>query len=202
MTALHSFIQAAASYWGVPVDQLTHGSTIDATTGDIEVVLRVAVNQADLAGIAVRMQRMATEAAVDEAQAKPQVAYGPLTDGVLRTAYNGLPTAERSKHGSFAKFKAYMGAPDSWDYGQHRVDAINAGLLPGGPGNTTPEPVELPPHAYVPGRALTEQQKAMAVGMNERGEYAMDPADLTEQQRAQYGAGVTSNADDFGGLPG
>lgn len=185
MTALHDFIQAAASYYGVPLDQLTEGSTLDTAQGDIELVLRVALTPEDVSSIAARMQRMALERKVDEAQAAEAAkrAAAGRTRHELRKAYNSLTRAERSAYGSFAKYAAAHGAVDLF---------------------ATPEVVEkaeLPPHVWLERGEVTEQQKAMAVGMDEKGRYAVDPADLTEQQRAQH-LGVTSDAADFGGLPG
>jgi hypothetical protein len=185
MTALHDFIRAAASYYGLPQDQLNEGSDIDTSRGDIEVVLRIALSSADVTAIGKRMEVLRVEAESDArvaAQQAQQAAQDAPSDAELREEYNALSLAERSRYGSFARFRASYGAGDPY------VSA-NVGDLPG---KTTPEyvvlsvpsdKVELPTVVWLDRSEVTEQQKAMAIGVDEKGRYGVDPQDLTELQR-------------------
>lgn len=156
MTALHNFIRAAASYYGVPVGQLTEGCAIDSSTGEFEVVLRFALTPDDLAGVAKRMATMLQEQAVDEAIAAQQAEHKAMP---TRADWDMLTAAERSAYGSFARFKAQYVPPV--------------------------EKVELPAHVWLERGEATPTQMSMAVGMDEKGRVAVDPADLTNEQRAK-----------------
>jgi hypothetical protein len=105
MTALTNFIRAAASYFGVPLDQLTEGCAIDSSTGEFEVVLRVALTPDDLKGIAGRMEAMLVDA-----QAEPEVLEAILpSNEELRKRWDALCPGDRSAFGSFAVFKTKWG---------------------------------------------------------------------------------------------
>lgn len=161
MTALTDFMVAAASYMGLPDGQVLEGSTVDASSGDLELVLRVSVTADDLVGIGKRMGVLMAQKAVDDAQrVKAWVDAPELTNEELRAAWQALEPSEQSRHGSFGRYKLH----------------IEHGTMPLGD-------LELPAHVWMHGNALTEQQKAMAVGMDEKGRYAMDPDDLTGSQR-------------------
>jgi hypothetical protein len=180
MTALHDFIRASASYFGLPLDQLTEGSTLDTTRGDMEVVLRVALMPSDVAEIAERMQRMALEAAVDaqvaRQQAEAEVAATPSREA-MREVWNMLHPSLQSRYGSFHRY----------------VASVEAGMVPTTEKPTAPpdlgpgpedEPVTIPTVVWVHPSAATEQQKMMAIGVNEHGYIGLDPADLTPEQAA------------------
>ena len=175
MNAFHNFIRAAASYYGVPVDQLTEGCSIDSSTGEFEVVLRLVVTPEDLAGIGKRMDTMMREAQVDEAVAQRATERETTlpSDEELRELYNALHPATRSHFGSFARYKA------QWHESTQALLGIEGAL-------DVARKVELPAHVWVPARELTDQQRAMAVGVDDAtNRYAMDPADLTAEQRAK-----------------
>lgn len=172
MTALHNFIRAAASYYGVPVDQLTEGCAVDSSTGEFEVVLRFAVSPDDLAGIGKRMEVMMRETEVDQAiadkaaaQAQEHAGAAVVSDKVLRERYNALPAHQKSAFGSFAKYKA------KWN-----ESALAAQVKQG---------VALPEHVWIDGRELTNQQIALAMSSDARGRFAMDPNDLIPEQLAK-----------------
>lgn len=101
MTALTNFIRAAASYFGVPVDQLMEGSTIDASQGAFDVLLRVALTPDDLKGIAGRMEAMLVDAHAEVEEPQPP----EPSNEELRTLWDSLPGNQRSAFGSFAVFK-------------------------------------------------------------------------------------------------
>lgn len=164
MNALITFVHAAASYYGVPVEQLTEGSGIATDKGDFEIVLRFKLEPTDLAGVMQRMQEMrAAEQIAQEQTARVQAAQpDPPTDEELRAAYNALGPKEKSYYGSFARYKV-MG-----DYGVH----------------VAADPVGLPKVVWLQRGEATEQQKAMAIGVDEKGRIGVDPDDLTEEQRA------------------
>jgi hypothetical protein len=178
MTALHDFIRASASYFGLPLDQLTVGSTLDTTNGDMEVVLRVALLPSDVAEIAQRMERMALEARVDAqvAQRKAEVPAPPPRE-VMREAYRNLSSAERSAYGSFHRYVQEHGGPDPF---ATEPDPVPDPFAP----DPSLEPVEIPKVVWLHPNAATEQQKAMAIGVNEHGYIGLDPADLTPEQAA------------------
>jgi hypothetical protein len=173
MTALHDFIRASASYFGLPVDQLTEGSTLDTTRGDMEVVLRVALLPNDVAEIAQRMERMALEARVDAQVAEQQAAAQVIpTRDQMRDAYNALTPSERSAYGSFYRYCV----------------AVGMGVTdPYVPSAEPEEKVEIPKVVWLDRSEATEQQKVMAVGVDERGRYGMDADDLTYEQRKARG---------------
>lgn len=107
MNALSDFLVATASYFGLPDGVVVEGSTVDASSGDLEVVLRVQLKPDDLVGIGKRMAVLMTQKAVDDAQAAKVGAEvaGPSNEA-LRAAWQALGPSERSGFGSFAKFKA------------------------------------------------------------------------------------------------
>lgn len=183
MNALVTFVHAAASYYGVPVEQLTEGSGIATDKGDFELVLRFKLEPTDLAGIMQRMQQMRAAEQIAEEQAARVQAMQPeaRSDAELRAEYQALPPDARSRYGSFARYKAGLPIGDltAADF----IEPIKAGALPGGPFHTTPEPVELPQVVWLERGEATEQQKAMAIGVDEKGRIGVDPDDLTEEQR-------------------
>lgn len=156
-----SFLVAAASYFGLPDDQVMQGSTVEAgADGSLDVVLRVALTPDDIAGIAGRMKVLA------EAQPEPVYAETEVpTREQLREQYNALSKQERSHYGSF----------------HHYV--VSTGLLD--PYRAT-DKVDLPAHVYLSPAQATSQQKAMAVGRDEKGNYAIAVEDLSHEQKADH----------------
>lgn len=165
MSALNDFIVAAASYFGLPDSRVTEGSTIDDRDGEMGLILRIALTPDEVVGIGKRMGVLLSEKAVDDAQrAKVGVEVHLPSNVELRAAWTALTRAERSAYGSFGVFKVKWNAAEE-DVGK----------------------AEVPPHVYVPGLELTEQQKMLSVGYDTTtGKYAMDPADLTPEQIAEH----------------
>lgn len=165
--ALNDFVVAAGSYFGLPEGRVVHGSTVETQDGDMVLVVRMVLTTDDVVGIGKRMGVMALEAKVDEVQATAaHFGVEPPSRDTLRAMYNQLPAHQRSAFGSFAKYVAAYGEADAY------AQALDK--------------AELPAHVWVPSRELTTQQRAMAVGTVEDGSrYAMDPADLTEEQRVR-----------------
>lgn len=188
MSTLQDFILASASYFGIPAEQIMDGSTIDASQGDFDVVLRVSLTPDDLKGVAGRMATMLLDRKADEAVAFSAPAEAGPPDGMLREAYGNLTKAERSRHGSFARFKAYAQTGIRRDVVGEVPAPVQAGLAPG---EALELPVrvglDLPAHVWFEGSQLTEQQKMLSVGRDTAGLYAMAPEDLTDEQRAQVG---------------
>jgi hypothetical protein len=160
--------------------RLTVGSTLDTTNGDMEVVLRVALLPSDVAEIAQRMERMALEAAVDAQVAQQQAAaaqakvkasddHPARVRDALRKEFNGLTDGQRSVFGSFHNFIQHraQGLPDPWTMAPPE------------------EPVTIPTVVWLEKGEATEQQRAMAIGIDAEGRYGVDPDDLTYEQRAR-----------------
>ena len=175
MSAFNDFIIAAGAYFGIPDDQLMQGSTVDVSTGELEVVLRVALTSENVTAIGQLMARMALEAKVDaqvaQAKAVAEAEAAVMSDeekrAALRVEYNDLPERARSAYGSFHRFL------------QARAGLINDPYVP--------EPVAIPDVVWLEHGEATDQQKAMAVGMDAKGHYGVDPADLTPEQKAKRG---------------
>jgi hypothetical protein len=179
MTALHDFIRASASYFGLPLDQLTVGSTLDTSNGDMEVVLRVALLPSDVAEIAQRMERMALEARVDaqvaERNAQAEAAKVPSRD-VLRAMYNSLSEADQSRYGSFHNYVQAQGFPDPYP--------AMRDTLPG----PSEEPVTIPTVVWLErGEATAYQAQGCAIGVDAQGRIGVAPEDLTPDQKAARG---------------
>lgn len=170
---LKDFIAGAASYFGLPVDQVVEGK-VHTEHGCIEVVLHVQVTADDLAGIAGRMKAMAEVPPVPHHTPQPAAP----TDAELREEYNTLTKADRSRFGAFHRYKAW------------RMD--------GGP-EQQQATIDLPPHVYLAAGECTAQQRAMAIGQDEKGQYAIAVEDLTEAQRIEHVPGYEGSLG--GGLP-
>lgn len=176
MSAFNDFIIAAGAYFGIPDDQLMQGSTVDVSTGEMEVVLRVALTSENVTAIGQLMARMALEAKVDaqvaQAKAEAEAEAAAMSDEdqrmALRAEYNALTASERSAYGSFYRF----------------LQVRMAGLIND---PYVPEPVAIPDVVWLEHGEATEQQRYMAVGLDEKGRVGVDPADLTEEQRAKRG---------------
>lgn len=182
MNALIDFVNAAASHFGLPSDQLTHGSGISTENGDFELVIRLKLTPENVIGIGKRMAVLATEARVDAELARQQ-APQPPSDADLRLVYNAMSEGERSHWGSFNRFKQGMGMGDAYTANLHAVtEAVMSGLIDG------PAPVEVPPVVWLDSNEATDQQKAMAVGYDVTTDrYGVDPGDLTAEQLAKRG---------------
>lgn len=110
--ALTNFIRAAASYFSVPVDQLTQGCAIDSSTGEFEVVLRFVLTPDDLKGIAGRMEAML---AMEKARQEPEGLEAIMpSNEELRAEWQNMTGVQRSPFGSFAKYRQSRGLPDPY----------------------------------------------------------------------------------------
>lgn len=176
MSALNDFVVAAGSYFGLPEDRVVSGSTLDVSQGQMTLVLCIDLTTDDVVGIAKRAGVMTLEAQVDAAQAAKDVAVAaPLSRDQLRAMYNGLPAHQRSAFGSFAKYVATYRQADPYADDKAAIEAtLNKG--------------QIPAHVWIDPHELTSTQAAMAIGMDPTtGTYAMDPADLTQEQRTRLG---------------
>lgn len=161
-----TFLKAAASYYGQPdarkVELFTDGATV-------VLALELALKDEDMAGIVERMRAMWADAealqAQQQAQATQAMASVP-SEQRMRDEYNGMDKRTRSEFGSFARYRAWRGAVDPY---------------------AVQDTVELPAHVYLSPAEATEQQKAMAVGRDAKGNYAVAPEDLTTAQRRMHG---------------
>lgn len=172
MSALNDFVVAAGSYFGMPEGRVMHGSTIDTKDGQLTLVLRIDLTTDDVVGIGKRVGVLLAQAESD-ARVEDMEPILPSREA-LRAQYNSLPASQRSAFGSFHKY----------------VVAYDAGYEPpqGWAADSEPKgPAVIPAHVWVPGSELTGPQLAMAMSMDEQGRYAMDPADLTSEQRKRLG---------------
>lgn len=167
MNALNDFVVAAGSYFGLPEGRVMQGSTLDVGNGELELVLRIVLTSDDTVGIGKRMGVMLTEKATDEAVAARRATEAPAfvmpTNDELRALWDALDKTERSKHGSFGKFKAqWMSAPEA-------------------------DKVELPAYVWLDPGEETPYQASMHMGVDMSGRIAVDPGDLTSEQKAKRG---------------
>ena len=202
---MSNFLKAAASYYGVPDE--THGGARTAWVADesgrLMLVVEIPVRDDDLPAIVQRMRDMQAfkEAELAEAMC---VASLPSQER-MRAEYNALDRRSKSEFGSFSRYQ-------EWRIGE-ALDAVVA--EPSKAAEALADVV--PPYVYLSPAECTPQQKARAVGQDEKGNYAVAVEDLTERQRIGrvFPDGTlmparldgadgtpTSNADDLGGLPG
>lgn len=202
---MDNFLKAAISYHGF-ADRDVRKVEVFTDAGEVLLAIELKLGSADLAGIAKRMDTLAAEA---PPQTSPPDWFGPaLSDARMRDEYNGMDKATKSRFGSFSRYKAYR---------LQQEDGAS-------------EQSAIPEHVYLWHHQISAQQRAMAVGMDVQGRYAIALDDLDEAQRAAHEAAQgpaealrddyvqrtvaaharlngtdgmpTSNADDFGGLPG
>lgn len=129
-------------------------------------MFRVELRGEDMVTIAERMKAM-QEQAPDPIYVETEV---PLTREELRARYNALSKRERSAFGSFARY-------EGWRRGALYIESLDPYATP-----AQVDKVELPPHVYLSPAEATPQQKAMAIGRDEKGNYAVAVEDLTAGQ--------------------
>lgn len=156
----NEFFEAAARYYGVAE---TNMRVVEVYTQDdrLHLTLRVELRDEDLMGILKQME------AVPKPVPGIPFDYGDEptpTREQLREQYNALSKQERSRYGSFHNYMVSTGLE------LHPLEA---------------EKVELPAHVYLSPAEATPQQKAMAIGRDEKGNYAVAVEDLTPYQCSQ-----------------
>lgn len=154
-----TFQDAAASYFGLS-DTGVRKTEVFTHEGEMLVVFEVPLTTEDVLGIADRMRTLQTDQAAPRAAIK-----APVSREDMRAAYSALSPAERSSYGSFAKYVALGGGEDVYP--------------------VQPK-IELPAHVYLSPAEVTEQQKVMAIGRDEKGNYAVAVGDLTAAQQVDH----------------
>lgn len=154
----NEFFKAAARYFGV-AEGAAHKTEVYTEGGVLVLALEIPLSDADLAGIADRMKTMQEQA---PGPAYDYVEVEVPSEQRMRDEYNAMDKRSRSEFGAFHRYKA-------WRLGT-TLDTVTTGK------------VELPAHIYLSPAEATAQQKAMAIGRDERGNYAIAVEDLTEEQ--------------------
>jgi hypothetical protein len=196
-----TLIAAAASYFGVPADQMIDGE-MHSNNGTLCVTLRVALISDDVVGIVKRMKTM-REPAVQKAPS-----YAEMVDREdWYREWESLGEQAQAHFGSWANYKTWR---------QEQEQKVRK--------------VEVPEHVWLRDDEVTDYQRMMALSVDEEGRHAVSVDDLTPDQLDKRSALVgaaeslregyvartvaaterlsgadgkpTSNADDFGGLPG
>lgn len=155
-----TFQEAAASYFGLAETNLRKIEVF--SDGDLVVAFEITLTSGDVLAITDRMRSMGEQPAPAE---PPSAQLVELSREQMREAYNALGPAERSQYGSFARYVAEHGGTDPY---------------------TTVAKIELPPHVYLTPAETTAQQRVMAIGRDEKGNYAIDVGDLTAAQRVDH----------------
>lgn len=159
----NNFLKAAASYFGLAETNLRK-SGIFTEDDTLVIGFEVRLSDEDMMGILQRMQALTQEAPPEPLYVQ---AEGPSREE-LRAEYDGMDARTRSQFGSFLRYESYR--------------------LAGGAETVTK--VELPPYVYLSPGECTAQQRAMAIGQDEKGNYAVTIEDLTPEQRATYGGAL------------
>lgn len=201
-----NFLEAAASFYGLAEAPLRK-TELFTDAGQVVLAFELVPSDEDMAGIVARMQNMQ---ALEKARAQPQDLEPILpTDERMRAEYGALDPRDKSAFGAFARYKA-------WRLGQVMDEVI------AGPAEEAVDSAQaladLPPHVYLQAGECTPLQRAMALGQDEKGRYAVAVEDLTpEQHFARFAtedekalaeadntaAAIAARiAGDFGGLPG
>lgn len=154
-----TFQEAAASYFGLAETNLRK-TEVFTDAGEVLLVFEIPLNKDDILGIADRLRAMVEQALPEPVQAETR----GWTREELREQYNALSPAERSQYGAFSRYEAWRRGEGSF-----QVQAK----------------IELPAHVYLNPAEATEQQKVMAIGRDEKGNYAVTMEDLTSDQYAQ-----------------
>ena len=179
---MSDFLKAAASYYGVPAEIISK-SEFFAADGQSTFVVEIPVSTEDMLGIADRMKVMRAEVDVIDATrdlAMQGIREAGTTQAEMRTEYNGMDQATRGRFGSFAAYVAWR-TTEGADVGK--------------------EEKALPAYVLLDRNEATDLQRASSGVDPASGKFMVQVEDLTPQQLAAH-FGVTSNADDFGGLPG
>jgi hypothetical protein len=176
---MSDFLKAAASYYGVPADIISK-SEFFAADGQSTFVVEIPVSTEDMLGIADRMKMMRAEAQAQHEQVRKEMEYPVAGRELMRAEYNGMDQVTRGRFGSFAAYMAWR-----------MTEGAKLGK----------EERALPAYVLLGRDEVTELQRAGSGVDPVSGKYMVQIEDLTPQQLAAH-FGVTSNADDFGGMPG
>lgn len=174
---MSEFLNAAASYYGISAEIISK-SEFFAADGQSTFVVEIPVSTEDMLGIADRMRVMAVDQSASGDQVYAEMRH-PDRDA-MRAEYNGMDQATRGRFGSFAAYVAWRTTEGA---------------------DVAKEEKALPAYVLMARDQVTELQRASSGLDPVSGKYMVQVEDLTPQQLAAH-LGVTSNADDFGGLPG
>lgn len=168
------FFNAAATYYGVPADQLVLGGQVGSVNGVFAITLQIALTPDDLIGITKRMAQLDKERA------------GKALDDFLGEPRAGMPLAKS------AEFDA-EGLTGSWrepnSEGVAGRTVVHADV-PEEDGDAG-----LPAAVWAPISEMSDQQ-AMLVSDARGGKGLLQVALLTDEQKAKY---VQNTADTKGG---
>lgn len=205
------FSAAAVSYLGLP-----EGSHVSIDKWSIQVVMPLTPE--DLVGIGRRAEEMARVKGQPEPQVEEPAAPGPTYEQVARNTeswvgqgvdemivdigrlgreYDGLTAEQKSQHGS--RFRYVVGRA-------REIDAVKAQAAV-----ADEAPPVLPAYMWMAREDISQSQVFGSLSEDGKGRYAIAVDEMTTEQKIKYGVPtyptatvphVTSNADDFGGLPG
>lgn len=190
------FLQAAASYWGIPPDQLLMGKQGGTISGVFEVQLTIALTPGDLVGITHRMHQMAEDTGMREPQAEQDVfvADDPLQLAQWRDDYSALSPQEKGK---FKSFQLYKSVRQLQQQEQEIAEALSEQSE--GVGGRKVQHVdvaeeqeavsELPAAVWVPHDDSTVEQRMFASAMDSSGvfvRYLIQVDMLTPEQKVKY----------------
>jgi hypothetical protein len=203
------FLQAAASYWGIPPDQLILGKQSGAIDGVFSVQLNIALTPDDLVGITHRMGQMAQPEAQE--QEDPVFVPDDLNLEQLHDDWAALTQTERGRFKSFARYKAHRQAEQFDEYlaqnplhlpnGRHpafkEVVSVGCEQPSEGVGGRKVQHVdvaeeqeavsELPAAVWVHWTDMQTGQKEMSSDWDELKQcYLLQVALLTAEQKAKY----------------
>lgn len=211
-----AFFKAAASYFGLPLDQVILGSQRATVDGVFRLTLDIALTPADLIGITRRMEQIEQDRAVmDEPQPGAtsmgiQASQEPSYEDVARNpqafrdagqeldklkqledagvAYGNLSAAEKSQYGSRFKFVLHIART------MDGIEALSTGreVKHIDTEQETDDKVEF---VWLTPEQATDAQKQFASEVDSTGKYAINVQMLTAEQRTALGM-------DEGGLPG
>lgn len=174
---MSNFLKAAASYYGIPADIISK-SEFFAAEGQTTFVVEIPVSTEDMIGIADRMKVMQAERQPDPIPV--QAGISAPAQEQMRKEYNGMDQATRGRFGSFMAYCVWRTTEGADVYREEKA---------------------LPAYVLLDRSEVTELQRAGSGVDPASGKFMVQIEDLTPQQLAAH-FGVTSNADDFGGLPG
>lgn len=189
-------IRAAASYFGIPPEQLLLGSEFTAG-GTMNVTLKVALTLDDMHAITSRAYGQKLDKLQEEllsqgkhpAQQEPPAQPISLEE-VARNeqAYKDNDSAADQRaiilqlRGEYDQAThAERKGRSRWQYVVDRARELDEHTA-------AANSHDIPEHVWLDAGKLTDQQRAMSLGFDmTTGKYAMDPADITPEQRAELG---------------
>lgn len=183
----NQFLQAAASYFGLAETNLRKAECF-TDGGEVVMAFEIRMMSGDLIAIGERMQVLAQEETTRAPDDTKVIDWGQ-TIGQMRDQYNALTPSERSRYGSFARFCA--GTP---------VQSVGANGRDVKHVEVEEEPAQIDV-VWVRDGDATDTQQRFASDYDKKKGFLVQVAMLTPEQKARY-VQPTSNADDFGGLPG